>query len=216
MRLIDLSQPLFDACPNCPAHPPVKSELIATHEKDGWLCELLTLSNHTGSHVDAPLHKMAGGKSLDDIPLERWVGKAWIVDLRGSGPDRPITAADLQARLPNLPADAIVLLATGLGDRREKSDEWLHHPAYLHPSGAQWLVDRKARGVGIDHYSIGGTGEINAQTHTVLLGNEVWVVEELKFPPEVFSLPQPVQFWSLPINLRGHTGAFCRPVIVVD
>src|SRR3954471_579 len=127
MRLIDLSQPLFDACPNCPVHPPVKSEFIATHEKDGWLCELLTLSNHTGSHVDAPLHKIAGGKSLDDIPLERWVGKAWIVDLRDSKPDRAIGADDLAQHLPKLPADAIVLLATGFGDRRERTDEWWYH-----------------------------------------------------------------------------------------
>src|SRR3954466_9195509 len=122
MRLIDLSQPLFDACPNCPVHPPVKSELIATHEKDGWLCELLTMSNHTGSHVDAPLHKIAGGKSLDDIPLERWVGSAWIVALRGSPPDFHITADVLQQRLPNLPPDQIVLLATGWGDKRAKTN----------------------------------------------------------------------------------------------
>ena len=214
MRLIDLSQPVYDQCPNCPAHPPVRSEFIATHEKDGWLCELLTLSNHTGSHVDAPLHKLAGAPSLDDIPLERWVGSAWIADLRDSRPDQPIGAEVLQRHLPNLPPDAIVLLASGWGDRRAKTDEWLHHSPYVDPSGARWLVDHKARGVGIDHYSIGGSGDMNADTHAILLGGNVWIVEDLNFPAEVFSLPQPVQFWSLPINLKGHTGAFCRPVIV--
>jgi arylformamidase len=216
MRLIDLSQPLFDACPNCPVHPPVKSEFIATHEKDGWLVEKLTLSNHTGSHVDAPLHKIAGGKCLDDIPLERWVGPAWIMDLRDSAADRPITEEVLEETLPHLPADQIVLLATGWGDRRAKTDEWWYHSPFVHPSGAQWLADHKARGVGIDHYSIGGFGPENPETHSILLGNDVWIVEELRFPLEVFDLPQPVTFWSLPINLKGHTGAFCRPVIVDD
>src|SRR5437763_1505934 len=75
MRLIDLSQPLYDGCPNCPAHPPVQSTIIADHARDGWRVELLTLSNHTGSHIDAPLHKLAGARSLDDMPLERFVGK---------------------------------------------------------------------------------------------------------------------------------------------
>ena len=213
MRLIDLSQPVYDDCPNCPVHPPVRSEAIATHAADGWLCEKLTLSNHTGSHVDAPLHKIAGGKSLDDMPLSTWVGSAWIVDLRDSAADRPITGDLLQSKLAHLPPDQIVLLATSWGDRRAKTDEWHHHAPFVHPSGAEWLVSRKARGVGIDHYSIGGSGDFNAVTHTILLGNGVWIVEDLKFPAEVFTLPMPVKFWTLPINLKGHTGAFCRPVI---
>src|SRR5215213_5779524 len=105
MRLIDLSQPLYDGAPNCPVHPPVKSEFIATHEKDGWLVEHLSLSNHTGSHVDAPLHRLAGAASLDDIPLEKWVGPAWVVDLRDSKPDRAIGGDLLAAKLPSLPPD---------------------------------------------------------------------------------------------------------------
>lgn len=213
MRLIDLSQPVYDGCPNCPAHPPVRSELIATHEADGWRCELLTLSNHTGSHVDAPLHKIAGGRSLDDLPLSTWVGPAWLVDLRDSEADRPITGGLLQGKLPNLPPDAIVLLCTGWGERRAKTDEWHHHSPFVSPDGARWLVDRKARGVGIDHYSIGGFGPDNPVTHEILLGNGVWVVEELSFPAEVWTLPMPAKFWCLPVNLKGHTGAFCRPVI---
>src|SRR5258706_1763811 len=113
MRIIDLSQPLYHDAPNCPAHPPVKSEIIANHERDGWRVELLTLASHTGSHVDAPLHKLAGAPSLDEIPLERWVGKAYIADLRGIAPDVPITARLLQQKLPQDLNDRIVLLATG-------------------------------------------------------------------------------------------------------
>ena len=217
MKVIDLSQPLFHDAPNCPSHPPVKSEIIATHEQVGWRVELLTLASHTGSHVDAPLHKLAGAKSLDDIPLESWVGPAYIADLRGIAPDAPITAKLLQAKLPHDLSDRIVLLATGWGERRAKTDEWHYHSPPLVPDGAQWLVDCGIRGVGIDHYSIGGARDpINSQTHTILLSAGVWIVEELRFPLEVFALPQPVKFWSLPINFRGFTGAFCRPVIVVD
>jgi kynurenine formamidase len=72
------------------------------------------------------------------------------------------------------------------------------------------------RGVGIDHYSIGGSGPLNAETHTILLGAGVWVVEELKFPEEVFALPAPQKFWALPLNWPGCSGAFCRPVLELE
>lgn len=217
MRLIDLSQPVSDQCPNCPAHPPVRVELGATHDEHGWQLELLTLASHTGSHVDAPLHKLAGGASLDDVPLERFVGDAVVLDLRDSTPLRPITA-DLLRRQINCPiSDVIVLLGTGWGDRRRRTDEWLYQSPFLSVDGAEWLVSQKVRGVGIDHYSISGAAEPNnARVHEILLGAGVWIVEDLHFPPEVFSLPQPVKFWSLPVNFKGFSGAFCRPVIVLD
>jgi kynurenine formamidase len=82
---------------------------------------------------------------------------------------------------------------------------------------ARWIVDKQVRGVGIDHYSVGGAQEPrNAQTHEVLLGSGVWIVEELKFPAEVFALPQPQRFWALPINLKAHSGAWCRPVLEIE
>ena len=216
MRLIDLSQPVFDGSPNCPAHPPVRSELLRDHPAAGWRVELLTLSNHTGSHVDAPLHKIPGAASLDDIPLERFAGPARIADLRGIGPAEPITVELLRAKLPVDLADQIVLLATGWGDRRAKTDEWLWRSPYLDPDAAAYLVEQRVRGVGIDHYSIGGMADpVNPLTHTILLEANVWIVEELRFPPAAFGVAQPFTFMALPVNLKGHTGAFCRPVIVL-
>ena len=217
MRLIDLSQPLYDGAPNCPAHPPVKSEIIADHPKTGWRVELLTLASHTGSHVDAPYHKLADGANLDQIPLERWTGRAVLADLRDSKPDRPLDGALLAERLRGLTlADRWVLLATGWGRKRAKTDEWLNHPPYVSPDGARWLVAQRIRGVGIDHFSIAGSrDDINPVTHTILLSAGIGIVEELSFPDEVFALSQPFEFMSLPINLRAHTGAFCRPVAIV-
>jgi kynurenine formamidase len=215
MRLIDLSQPLYDNAPNCPVHPPVSFRRTADHPADGWRMEEIAMATHTGSHLDAPLHKIAGGRSISELPLETFVGPALIADLLGLVADAPITAELLAAKLPGLVAGEIVLLATGWGDRRAKSDEWLHHSPFVDPSGARWLVARGVRGVGIDHYSIGGGGKVNEETHTILLGSGVWVVEELKFPEDVFGLPAPVKFWALPLNWPGCSGAMCRPVIEV-
>lgn len=218
MRFIDLSQPVYDGSPNCPAHPAVKSEVLKDHPTHGWRVEVLTLSNHTGSHVDAPLHKIAGGASLDDIPLERWAGPAFIADVRGIAADGRITGGMLREKLPEAELrDAIVLLATGWGRKRAKTDEWLYRSPCLSEDGAAVLVEAGVRGVGIDHYSIGGGSEpTNERVHTILLGAGVWVVEELHFPDEAFAVPQPARYMGLPVNLKGHTGAFCRPVLIVE
>lgn len=217
MKFIDLSQPIYHESPNCPVHPPVSSVWLRDHPTAGWRVELLTLSNHTGSHVDAPLHKIANAASLDEIPLERFAGLARIVDLRGIDANSAITVEMLQQQLPAVITDEIILLCTGWGDKRAKTQEWLYESPYLSPAAAHWLVAQRIRGVGIDHYSIGGIHDpINPETHTALLSAGVWIVEELRFPPEAFTTPQPCRFLSLPINLQGHTGAFCRPVIMVD
>jgi kynurenine formamidase len=217
MKLIDLSQPLYDDCPNCPAHPPVVSKVIADHPEDGWRMEHVSFASHTGSHLDAPLHKIAGGKSIDQLPLETFLGEAFIFDLRDSKADRAIDGATL-ARVAGSRRlqDKIILLATGWGDRRAKSEEWLRHSPFVNPDGAQWLVQQKVRGVGIDHYSIGGCGDENTRTHEILLGNEVWIVEELHFPAAAFDAPQPAKFWALPVNLTGFSGSFCRPVLEIE
>jgi kynurenine formamidase len=216
MRLIDLSQPLYDGAPNCPAHPPVKSEIIADHARDGWRVELLTLASHTGSHVDSPFHKLADGANLDQIPLDRFTGLAVIADFRGATPDEPLTPEKLSSKLSGPLADRIVLVATGWGAKRARTEEWLRHPPYVSPDGAGWLVAQRIRAVGIDHYSIAGARDpINSQTHTILLQAGVWIVEELSFPDEVFTISQPFEFMSLPINFRGFTGSFCRPVAVI-
>lgn len=179
--------------------------------------EEIHLSVHTASHLDAPLHKIDGGKSIDQIPLESFVGEAVLCDLRGSEADRPIDASLLSSVITGSVQDCIVLLATGWGNRRAKSDEWHYHSPFLAPDGAQWLVDHEARAVGIDHYSIGGSRDPeNTRTHEILLGNEVWVVEDLRFPEEIFGQGSRFQFMALPINLPGHSGAFCRPVAILD
>src|SRR4051812_29862045 len=111
MRLIDLSQPLFDQAPNCPVHPPVSFKRTADHPADGWRMEEIAMATHTGSHLDAPLHKIAGGKSISDLPLDTFVGPARLADLRGIAADEAITPEWLAPRLPGLRAGEIVLLA---------------------------------------------------------------------------------------------------------
>lgn len=221
MHIIDLSQPMYDGAPNCPGHPPVRMTVAADHPEAGWRLEVLEAATHTGSHLDAPFHRLADGRTLDAFPLEAFAAvPAYIADLRGAVGAGDTIGPDLLApRLPDRPLNgAAVLLATGWGDRRAKTDEWLYRSPYLSPEGAAYLVGRGAVGVGIDHYSVGGSGgEVNERTHEALLGAGLWILEELRFPEEAFALPQPASLWALPVNLGpGVSGSFCRPVLVVS
>lgn len=216
MRLVDLSQPIFDGGPNCPAHPPVRSEITSDHTRAEWQWETLTLASHTGSHLDAPLHKIADGTTIDALPLETFVGPARLADLRGIEPMGLITPEKLAAALPELSPDTIALMATGWGEIRDRSDHWLYQSPKLTPDAAHWLAERQIRGLGIDHWGIGGWDKENdAAVHTILLGRGIWIVEELRFPAEVYTMSMPQTFMALPINLRGHSGAWCRPVFLL-
>lgn len=215
MRFLDLSQPVFENSPNCPLDPaPV---VRVEHVEGDWQLEHLEFTSHTGSHLDAPRHKLPGGATIDAVPLDSFSGPARLVDLRPLAPLVPIDGTVLQRHLTARDVrDSIILLCTGWGEKRAHTDEWLHGAPFLSPEGAAWLVQRGARGVGIDAYSIGGETEPgNAQTHEVLLGHGIWVCEELRFPTEAFTIAQPVQFLALPLNLRGASGAPCRPVLVL-
>ena len=217
-KIVDLSQPIFDAGPNCPAHPPVRSEVTSDHARAGWHWETLTLASHTGSHLDAPLHKIAGGAAIDALPLESFIGPSYIANLRPLEPRAAITPNRLAAALPaDLPTDSIVLMATGWGDIRERSDRWLYESPKLTPDAADWLVGKQIRGLGVDHWGIGGWDKENdAVVHTILLGNGIWIVEELNLPEETCELKMPQTFMALPINLKGHSGAWCRPVFLTN
>ncbi len=222
MQIIDLSQPMYHACPNCPVHPPVIAAVVSAHKDDGlnsWHMEHISMASHTGSHLDAPLHKIRGGKSIDQFPLDAFAGPAHILDFRGISPRTPITGEMLSQKLPQNIPNHIVLLATGWGDKRAANKEWHHDSPFLNEDGARWLVAQKIKMIGIDHYSIGGSSEPgNAATHTILLGapSPVLIVEDLHFPAHIFSLTQPLEFMALPIHFRGFSGSFCRPVLLLS
>src|SRR5258706_11469476 len=119
-----------------------------------------------------------------------------MLDLRHLGPQERITPERLAMALPAaLPPDSIVLMATGWGEIRERSERWLYQSPKLTPEAAFWLAERRIRGLGVDHWGIGGwDAENDATVHTILLGQGIWIVEELRFPAEAYALPLPQTF----------------------
>jgi arylformamidase len=188
-------------------NPPVRIRPAMTLAKDGVNLSELCLGSHTGTHVDAPQHFIKGGKGIDRLDLQRFVGAAWVADLqrvRGG-----ISAADLrQARIPR--GSRRILLRT------RNSRLW--HPArpfktnfvYLAADGADWMVERGVELVGIDYLSIEGYGIPGAPTHKRLLGAGIPILEGL----DLFKVrPGGWQMAAFPLRIESGDAGLTRAVL---
>lgn len=81
MRIIDLSKTIEHGMNVYPGDPAVSIRETHSLDKEGWRLKYLRLGSHTGTHVDAPSHMIENGETLDRLPLDRFFGKAMVVDL---------------------------------------------------------------------------------------------------------------------------------------
>lgn len=86
MQVIDLSQPLFDKMPVYPGDPEVSVKQIHDLDKEGWRLRYLQMSTHIGTHADAFAHMDESGETIDNIPLEKYIGKTILVDISSEFP----------------------------------------------------------------------------------------------------------------------------------
>jgi kynurenine formamidase len=216
MKIIDLTQPLFHSCPAWPVYEPVSFTYEKVVGNDGYTAERINMNSHTGTHLDAPSHFFPDMTSIDQIFLERFIGKAHILNLEGIPPRTGIGERELAPYLNRIAADDIVLLHTGWSAKRSLSAEYYHDWPYLSQEGAELLLKKQVRGVGIDGLSVGGWYEGTGRPcHEVLLGNGVWLLEELNFPREILRY-EICTLTAVPLLLRGFGGSPTRAYAVVD
>jgi arylformamidase len=133
----------------------------------------LCMGSHTGTHIDAPVHFLEGGATVDDLPLDALVGPAVVVS-----PDAELITADLLSALA-IPKDATRILF------KTRNSALLHQPTFstdfvsVDPSGAQWLVDRGVKLVGVDYLSVEKFRSEKHETHLILLGAGIPIIEGL-------------------------------------
>lgn len=212
-RIWDLSQPIAHDGPAWAEYDPPTITRNYRREAEGFNAETVRLNTHTGTHVDVPFHFDDDGETVDRMPLSAFAGPAAFLDLREAvRAGEPIGPDELGGTLDLLRAGDLAVLATGWGDRRANSAEFLKEWPYLSGEGARLLVDRGARGVGIDALSIGGWGgpEKGQPAHEALLGAGVPIVEDLRVPGEL--LGRRAYLAAFPVLLEGCGGAWARAV----
>lgn len=207
MTLIDLSHPITTGMPVYPGDPQVSIKPALHIDTDGANVAQLRLGSHTGTHLDAPAHAVAGGRTVDQIDLKLLHGTASIMQVQAPASARSIGIDDLASLPDQLPN--IVCIATGW-------DRYFHDPLreqhpYIDLGLARALWQRGARVLGVDTLSPDPTAEASAQipVHDFWLGNDGIIVENLK---GLTGLPDRVELSMLPLNLIGCDGSPVRAV----
>ncbi len=203
-RIHDITVPLTPGLPAYPGDPPVGVEVVQRAGEAPYGLARLHLTTHSGTHVDAPAHFVAGGATVDTLPLEILIGKARVVELPGrERVDRP----DLEAL--DLRDDLRVLLKTRMSGQLLKPGYQQDH-VYLTGDAALYLAQAGLKLVGFDYLSIDRFGDTSYPAHHALLAAGVVVVEGLDLS-EVE--PGEYDMTCLPLRVGGGDGAPARVVL---
>lgn len=189
-------------------------------------------AEHGGTHVDAPRHFSEQGQTVDEIPLERLMGKGIVVDVSeacAKDGDYEVRIDDFlkwEKNYGKIPSETIVLLRTGSGkfwpdrprymgtdERGPEAVKKLHFPG-LHPEAARWLVaELKIKAVGLDTPSIDYGPSTLFESHVALFEKNVPALENLAnldlLPPKDFLVV------ALPMKIKKGSGGPTRVVAVL-
>lgn len=192
-----------------PGTAPPEAVAVATLARDGFLEQRISLSTHTGTHLDAPSHLFPQGPTVTDLAPDRFLGPALLLDLRGKGP--AIGQADLAPFLPRLADREFALLFTGWGGRWGSGAYFSGWPS-LTADAARVLAMFPLKGVGVDALSVDSAGSRDLPVHRILLGAGMVVVENLA---RLEALPHPeFTFSCLPLPLEGAEGSPVRALAI--
>jgi arylformamidase len=167
---------------------------------------VIRFGSHTGTHADAARHFFDDGQPVDQIPLDRLIGPALLLDFADDV--RAIGAAELRAK--NLKGHERILLRTRNSALLSQRD-FVRDYTYLAPDGAEYLVDSGVEVVGIDYLSIEQFHSGHHRTHRTLLAKSVVILEglDLSTPP-----PGEYQLICLPLRIENCDGAPARAVLI--
>jgi arylformamidase len=214
LDLLDLTMPFSERTIPVPGHPRPNFEPLTTLEEDGVRNTVMTASIHTGTHIDAPSHFIPNGATIDEIPIGRFHRPGVCLDLRAMAqPGEAITLEHLDRAGfdPSKVRDTIVMLATGWTDRAWESEKLYELNPYLAQDAAEALAEAAPSALGLD-FAVDDTRPW--PNHTILLGEEVLLIENLMRLPE---LPRDgFDVMAFPLMLVGENGGPTRVVVELN
>ena len=218
-ELIDLTLTLgSDRVAPVPGLIGVCTEPLHTHESHARSNTKLTLATHIGTHVDAPYHFHADGVTVDNMPLERYMGPALLLDLRQTAQSlTPLSVADLlqAGGTPDAVRNQIVVLFTGWAAAESGGIRFYSQGPYLSNEGAAYLADNGVNAVAVDfpidkHPATPQSTIHDFPVHRLLLGQGIPLIENLINLDQLAG--REFELWALPIKLLDGDGAAARAV----
>jgi arylformamidase len=204
MDWIDISVPLRTGITVWPGDEPARVDRVQAFERgDAYNLTRLAMSAHTGTHMDAPLHFLRDGRAIDTMPAEVMIGPARVVHAKGD----VISAADVP---DGLEPGARILFRTRNSDRDLFAGTFFEDYVFLGRDAAEKLAAAGALLAGIDALSVSGFREDPAETHRLLLGAGVWILEGLCLRGVE---PGEYELLCLPLRIEGADGAPARALL---
>ena len=215
MKVIDLTLTISEQIPTFPGSPQPNFISWETLEKDGYNLELLFLSSHTGTHIDAPYHFLKKGQKIHQIVTKRLVTEAILIKIR-KGANQSITKMDIQKfekKNGRIDDGSTVIFHTGWQKNLKKESYFLENPG-LALSAADYLSSKKINLVGIDSPSIDLGKDSKFSVHHVLAKSGILIVENLSNLEKIHS--EKFHLIVAPLKLKNATGSPVRAMALTD
>jgi kynurenine formamidase len=207
----DLSQPFHGDMPHSVALPAPEFETVSDISEERANVQYYSVPTHIGTHVDAPLHFVEGGRTIDEFGIDKFSGEGVVLDVSRTEAEE-ISLADVKAADGEVQANDIVVFYTGWY-QKYGTDEYDPHP-WLADEVADWLVERDVKMIAIDTITPDLPGPMRPDDysafpiHRTLLPEEILVAEHLGNLEHLTG--QRLEIIGAPIKIRGGDGAPAR------
>ena len=211
MKPIDLTLTISNSIPSFPDSPKPQFLFWSDLHEDGYNLELLFLSSHTGTHIDAPFHFVKNGIKIDQIPIDRLTGIGLLIKIPKSK-NSAISMSDIQSfekKFGKISNCSSVFFYTGWQKNLKKDNYFLENPG-LNKSAAKYLASKKINLVGIDSPSIDLGKDESFPVHHIFSKNNILIVENLANLQKITSTE--FNFTVLPLKLKDATGSPVRAI----
>lgn len=205
--MFDLTQPLTEDISCYPDDPKVR--IVPIPEFAPWHVTSIACGSHSGTHMDAPKHRLADGIGIGAFGPERLLGHGYVLDATDLGENEPIPVSVLAGLPDNLAPGWFAFIRTGW-DRFWKQEAYFRHP-YLSSELAEKLVASGVGLIGVDALNVDSTVNDADAVHLILLGSETLIAENLCRLDQL-QIGKRYAFACLPLSLGAADGSPARVV----
>ncbi len=215
MKIIDLTLTISNKIPAFPGSPQPNFIPWEKIKDDGYNLELLFLSSHTGTHLDAPYHFLEKGSKIHEISIKKLVSEEVLIKYRKKR-NETITKTDVQKfekKHGKIESFSSVIFLTGWQKNLQKKYYFTKNPG-LSASAANYLASKKVSLVGIDSPSIDLGTDSKFPVHHIFSKKGILIVENLDNLEKIKS--SKFHLVVLPLKLKGSTGSPVRAIAFVE
>ena len=193
--------PIDEKTPNFPGDPLIKIKRH-TVKKHTYGKILMNIHTHISTHIDAPSHMIENGKTLSDFSLNKFIGEAIVLDVRGQ--------SNIQSDLRNVNNGDIVFFLTSHSDKAYEANYFKNNPVITKET-AQKLVEKNINIVGLDSFT---PDNEPYDVHKIFLKSDILIVENLINLDKLYQQLSGKRFkcFIIPMKITDADGAPCRVV----